>query len=129
MEFKIEILGDREHESINFVRPFDLSQPHCCGWDWLKRRRKTLSCWWTCIISYPMVFLSQVLREDFMAFYDGKELPPLRLQYKDFAQWQNSQKEMERINRQMAYWLKEFAGEIPVLEITYRLSPADKPEF
>ncbi len=64
----------------------------------------------------------QVLKEDFMALYEGKELPPLRLQYKDFSEWQNGEKERESLKLQEEYWLKELEGEIPVLEI-----PTDYP--
>ncbi|HLP61944.1 MAG TPA: condensation domain-containing protein, partial [Candidatus Deferrimicrobium sp.] len=64
----------------------------------------------------------QVLREDFQALYNGRSLVPLRIQYKDFAHWQNSPKETERIHGQMLYWLNEFSGEIPVLEL-----PLDYP--
>ncbi|MHC5062247.1 MAG: non-ribosomal peptide synthetase, partial [Planctomycetota bacterium] len=50
------------------------------------------------------------------------ELPPLRIQYKDFSQWQNSEKEKESIKLQEAYWLEVFSGEIPVLNL-----PLDYP--
>ncbi|HLP58100.1 MAG TPA: amino acid adenylation domain-containing protein, partial [Candidatus Deferrimicrobium sp.] len=63
-----------------------------------------------------------VLKEDFMAFYEGKELPPLRLQYKDFSEWQHGEREKKNFKRQEEFWLKEFAGEIPVLEL-----PTDYP--
>ncbi|MCU0287951.1 MAG: amino acid adenylation domain-containing protein, partial [Acidobacteria bacterium] len=65
---------------------------------------------------------SQVLKEDFSAFFEGKELPALRIQYKDFAQWQNSEKEKKNLEHQENYWLNEFAGELPVLEL-----PTDYP--
>ena len=64
----------------------------------------------------------EVLKQDFMTFYKGEELPPLRLQYKDFAEWQNNNKEREELKQQELYWVKEFAGEIPVLNI-----PTDYP--
>ena len=63
-----------------------------------------------------------ILETDFMALYHGRTLPPLNIRYKDFAAWQNGEKEKEKIKRQKAYWLKEFAGEIPVLDI-----PTDYP--
>jgi fengycin family lipopeptide synthetase D len=60
----------------------------------------------------------EVLVKDFMVLNEDKELPPpLRIQYKDFSQWQNSEKEKEKIKRQELYWLQEFKGEIPVLNI------------
>jgi len=64
----------------------------------------------------------QVLVKDFLSLYAGEELQPLRVQYKDFSQWQNGEKEKENIKSQEEYWLREFAGEIPVLEL-----PTDYP--
>jgi fengycin family lipopeptide synthetase D len=57
-----------------------------------------------------------------MAFYadKGGKLPSLRLQYKDFACWQNSDIQREAVKKQEEYWLRQFAGEIPVLHL-----PAD----
>jgi amino acid adenylation domain-containing protein len=64
----------------------------------------------------------EVFIKDFMALYDGEELPPLRLQYKDFAQWWNKEKEEGAINKQEVFWLNRFAVPTPVLDL-----PADFP--
>ena len=42
--------------------------------------------------------------------YTGEELPPLRIQYKDYAVWQQSEAQQERMRRQEAYWLKRSAA-------------------
>ncbi|WP_343859363.1 amino acid adenylation domain-containing protein, partial [Fulvivirga kasyanovii] len=57
------------------------------------------------------------------AFFHSKPSPlaPLRIQYKDYAAWLNSQLEGGELQAHRDYWLNEFAGEIPVLEL-----PADK---
>jgi hypothetical protein len=60
----------------------------------------------------------QVLREEFHAIYDGKELPGLRLQYKDYSQWQNCDEQKERLKQQESYWLKEFSSGIPGLNLS-----------
>jgi amino acid adenylation domain-containing protein len=49
-------------------------------------------------------------------------LPPLRLQYKDYSEWQNSKKGKKMIEQQETYWLREFEGEIPLLNL-----PTDFP--
>jgi tyrocidine synthetase-3 len=67
-------------------------------------------------------FSDDILAKDFLALYNGEELPCLRIQYKDFSRWQNSEKEKKNIKKQESYWLKEFEGEIPVLSI-----PTDYP--
>lgn len=59
---------------------------------------------------------------DFAVAYGGGELPPLELQYKDFAAWQNRFFASDRFARQEAYWLEQFAGEVPVLAL-----PTDEP--
>jgi tyrocidine synthetase-3 len=64
----------------------------------------------------------QILEQDFMALFEGKELPPLRIQYKDFSQWQNREKHRQILKKQETYWLKEFSGEIPILHL-----PTDYP--
>jgi amino acid adenylation domain-containing protein len=63
-----------------------------------------------------------LLVKDFTTIYRGQTLPEPRIQFKDFAQWQNSQKEKESLAAQGKYWINEFEGEIPVLDL-----PTDFP--
>jgi amino acid adenylation domain-containing protein len=60
-----------------------------------------------------------LLEEDFMSFYQGQQLPGLRLQYKDFSQWQNRLREEKQgeFNQQKEYWIKQFKDKVPVLNI------------
>ncbi len=52
---------------------------------------------------------------DFLALYNGAELAPLTLQYKDYSYWQMQQQESS-LKNQEAYWLDIFADGVPVLE-------------
>ncbi|MBE0339247.1 non-ribosomal peptide synthetase [Paenibacillus sp. 23TSA30-6] len=63
-----------------------------------------------------------VLIQDFIRLYAGDTLPPLRIQYKDYAAWQQDQQQSERYRQQESYWLNTFVGELPVLDI-----PTDYP--
>ncbi|RNB58979.1 amino acid adenylation domain-containing protein [Brevibacillus gelatini] len=63
-----------------------------------------------------------LLIEEFARFYQGDELPELRIQYKDFAHWQNEWLQTDEFARQEAYWVNAFTGEIPVLNM-----PTDYP--
>ncbi|MCP4151635.1 MAG: AMP-binding protein, partial [bacterium] len=58
-----------------------------------------------------------LLEEDFMKLYNGEIIPPLRLQYKDYSQWQNRERQKGRQDAQAAYWQQRFSGEIPVLNL------------
>src|SRR5258705_6615099 len=44
--------------------------------------------------------------------------PPLPIQYKDYADWQQQQLAGEALNEHRDYWLKQLQGELPVLELT-----------
>jgi tyrocidine synthetase-3 len=59
---------------------------------------------------------------EFMSLYGGKELPPLRLHYRDYSEWQNRQKGSETLKQQEAYWLGQFDGDLPVVNL-----PTDFP--
>ena len=52
---------------------------------------------------------------EFNALYNGEELEPLKLQYKDYSEWMKTRD----INSQKEYWLNEFSGEISVLSLPY----------
>jgi iturin family lipopeptide synthetase A len=64
----------------------------------------------------------EIFADEFLALYQGRQLPLLTIQYKDFAEWQIRLLEAEEIKKQEQYWLKEFSGEIPLLEL-----PIDYP--
>ena len=57
-----------------------------------------------------------ILVKEFIGIYTGKELPPLKLQYKDYAQWQRFSGR-GKIEQQEIYWLKKFEGNIPHINL------------
>ena len=144
VEFKIERLGTGEQEGVkekrrgdpewspdkgeelqivmNFIRPFDLSKAPLLRIGLVKEKgdRHILMMDMHHIISDGTSM--NILVKDFMALYQGKQLPELLLQYKDFSNWQKDEKQAESLKRQSEYWLNEFAGEIPVLNL-----PLDYP--
>jgi amino acid adenylation domain-containing protein len=68
------------------------------------------------------VFQSEFF-ECYRAFTAGRQarLPKLRIQYPDYAEWQRTWLEGERLQRQLDYWKTQMSGERPVLQL-----PADK---
>lgn len=55
----------------------------------------------------------------YTAYKQGNSSPlkPLRIQYRDYAEWQQGQLSSGGMKVHEAYWLKQFEGEIPVLEL------------
>ncbi|GMX65464.1 hypothetical protein Elgi_47340 [Paenibacillus elgii] len=58
-----------------------------------------------------------ILLEELAQLYEGSELPALRIQYKDYAVWQQADSDSERMSKQEAYWLEQLGGELPILEL------------
>ncbi|TNE54260.1 MAG: amino acid adenylation domain-containing protein, partial [Bacteroidetes bacterium] len=58
-----------------------------------------------------------ILVSDFIRSYQKQELSPLKIQYKDFAHWQKNYFESEAAKKSQAYWMTQFQGEIPVLNL------------
>jgi len=48
---------------------------------------------------------------------DGNPLPPLKIQYKDFAAWQNDLLEGDSAKELKEYWLQKLSGRLPVLDL------------
>ncbi len=69
------------------------------------------------------IFIKEVLH-----FYgkdqrkETTESEPLRIQYKDYAVWQQEEPGGDSFQRSRAYWLEQFSGVLPVLEL-----PTDHP--
>jgi amino acid adenylation domain-containing protein len=59
-----------------------------------------------------------------------EELPPLYIQYKDYSEWQNTKEEREKLEKQEEFWLNQFKGEIPILNLPtdYEKSPVQTIE-
>ncbi|WP_343691145.1 amino acid adenylation domain-containing protein [Chitinophaga sp.] len=65
----------------------------------------------------------EVLQKDILAHYNAftSGIPyntlPLKIQYKDYANWQQEQLATEAYLTSRKYWLEQFSGELPVLEL------------
>ena len=62
-----------------------------------------------------------VFWRELVAGYRGRELPPLPVQYGDYAHWQRCWADQDGYAEQLAYWEKHLA-DLQVLEL-----PADRP--
>ncbi|MGQ3482135.1 condensation domain-containing protein, partial [Paenibacillus sp. TY11] len=58
-----------------------------------------------------------VLTKEFVRLYSGEVLPPLRVQYKDYAIWQQGETQQDWMKRQEMFWLDNFRGELPLLDL------------
>ena len=137
VEFEIEDLdpGDREKSSSNpgdawgvaallknFIRPFDLAHTPLLRVGLVKTPNKQALLLLDLHHIISDAVSHNILVRDFMALGAGEELPGLRLQYKDFSQWQDDLIRSGALKTQQEYWLQELSGELPRLNL-----PTDYP--
>nr|P0C064.2 RecName: Full=Gramicidin S synthase 2; AltName: Full=Gramicidin S synthase II; Includes: RecName: Full=ATP-dependent proline adenylase; Short=ProA; AltName: Full=Proline activase; Includes: RecName: Full=ATP-dependent valine adenylase; Short=ValA; AltName: Full=Valine activase; Includes: RecName: Full=ATP-dependent ornithine adenylase; Short=OrnA; AltName: Full=Ornithine activase; Includes: RecName: Full=ATP-dependent leucine adenylase; Short=LeuA; AltName: Full=Leucine activase [Brevibacillus b len=105
-----------------FIQPFDLSVAPLLRVELLKLEedRHVLIFDMHHIISDGIS--SNILMKELGELYQGNALPELRIQYKDFAVWQNEWFQSEAFKKQEEYWVNVFADERPILDI-----PTDYP--
>ncbi|MGD2090545.1 MAG: SDR family NAD(P)-dependent oxidoreductase [Candidatus Aminicenantes bacterium] len=105
----------------NFVKPFDLSKAPFFRIGLIKRAEQYL----LIIDTHHIIvdhFSHSIVLEEFITLYSHRSLPALKLQYKDYAEWLLSDEKKADLRKQKEYWLKEFTGEFPVLNL-----PTDFP--
>lgn len=126
IEFKIEYFEDSQEEIgdiiKNFVRSFDLSRAPLLrvGVKKTRQSKQVLMVDMHHIVTDGISHV--ILINEFFSLYNDIQLPALRLQYKDYSEWQQSNKVSEVLEQQERFWLRGFEGEIPVLNI-----PTDYP--
>ncbi|WP_036702443.1 non-ribosomal peptide synthetase, partial [Paenibacillus sp. OSY-SE] len=115
--------GKAEERIRAFLRPFDLGEAPLLRTAVLRlgEARHLLLFDMHHIVSDGISM--SILVDEFVKLYAGEALEPLRLQYKDYAVWQREHYADSRAYEQLeAYWVDQFAGELPVLSL-----PADHP--
>ncbi|MBP2654775.1 MAG: non-ribosomal peptide synthetase [Firmicutes bacterium] len=126
IEFAIDFIHGAERDIPNiiqeFVQPFDLSKAPLfrVGLVELTKTKYMVVFDMHHIISDGVT--AAIFIKELASLYEGLELPDLRIQYKDFAIWQNSVFQTEDFRKQEEYWLQNFVGELPVLNM-----PSDYP--
>ncbi|WP_434284402.1 amino acid adenylation domain-containing protein, partial [Clostridium botulinum] len=118
-EFKLQYRntsGSIEDILNIFVRPFDLGKAPLFRIELIENREKIYLLMDMHHIISDGLSMS-ILINDFTEVYGGKTLEPLKLQYKDFAVWQNNFLKSEDMKKQEEYWINRFSDEIPVLNM------------
>ncbi len=121
VEFKVEYFEQDEENVLGkikeLIKPFALNKAPLLRVGLIKTKEDRH------IMLYDMhhiisdgVSMSIIVKE-FIQLYEGLKLPELKLQYKDFSEWQNHLFQTEGITKQEEYWKEVFKGNIPVLSM------------
>lgn len=121
VDFSIQYLKGTEDRIIDlakeFVQPFDLSKAPLLRVSLVELAKEKHALFFDMhnIISDGVSL--NVFRREFAELYEGVELPELKVQYKDFAQWQNDLFKTDLFKKQEEFWLKTFSDRIPTFNM------------
>lgn len=105
-----------------FIRPFDLTQPPLLRAGLITNTAESH----VLMIDMPHIVTDgtsmALFVKEFLMLYSGNTLPPLRIQYKDYSEWQHRMLNSGELEKQEHYWLNIFKGDIPELNM-----PTDYP--
>ncbi|MCE7996918.1 MAG: amino acid adenylation domain-containing protein, partial [Roseivirga sp.] len=117
LDFKLKTFDTSDQQQAaeivrDFVRPFDLTQAPLlrAGVIRLSDEEYVLMTDMHHIISDGVSM--NILRDEFATLYDGGELPGLKLQYKDYSEWQQGSAARQKLAKSKSFWLDQF-NELP----------------
>ncbi|MGO4295030.1 condensation domain-containing protein, partial [Chitinophaga sp. RAB17] len=117
-----------EQVRLDYLRPFDLAAGPLIH---ARLIRVAAEKWVFSYVIHHIIsdgWSMEVLINELMHLYniflkgEAVELPPLRIQYKDYAVWQQEQLSGANLQTHRDYWLQQFEGPLPILELS-----SDKP--
>jgi len=103
----------------NFIRPFDLSKSPLLRIALIKEEEQK----YILMVDMHHIIADgvslNIFARDFMSLYAEEQLPPLRIQYKDYTQWESSEVGRAAQHRQAVYWHEQFSSEwgVPLLKL------------
>jgi amino acid adenylation domain-containing protein len=128
VDFEIQVYerepggGDQKAAIIkSFIRPFDLARPPLLRVGLFYTPAGDGGDYYLLMVDMHHIVCDglsmNILTREFRAFYEDRPLPEPRLQYRDYAHWQVRPEVRAAILRQKAYWIEQFADQVPVLSL------------
>lgn len=120
-EFNIEFFDasiEAEDSVIDkFIRPFDLGRAPLMRIGLMRQEEAK----WLLLMDMHHIITDgrsdNIFLDEFVKFYGGQRLPELRIQYKDYSEWQYEEARFEEMRKQELFWLKQFSKKIPTLNL------------
>ena len=108
----------------SFIRPFEMEESPMIRLELIKISNEKH------VLNFDMHHIISdgtsldIIIQDIIELYSGKEPSDLAVQYKDYVLWQNNYLKTEYMKKQATYWLQTMKDEMPVLSI-----PLDYPRL
>ena len=122
INFKLQIVNDENFDNLNilfkdFVKPFDLAKAPLFRAKFISftNGKSAILLDMHHIISDGSSM--SILVDELCKLYNDEVLPELTISYKDFAVFENNEIDSEEFKKAEDYWISQFSGEIPVLNL------------
>lgn len=111
------VADDMENNIQNYIKPFDLEKGPLFRINLFRVNQEK---------SYLFIDMHHIITdlvsiklfmEEVAKFYNGENLPEVKLQYRDFSEWQNEKIRTSRFEKLEQFWLNEFQDGFPVLDL------------
>lgn len=110
--------GTLDDIMTNFIKPFDLAKPPLLRAILLQNKNGNVL-----VIDMHHIITDEysmdMLTKEINSLIENKPLKKLKLQYKDFAYWNNLLLNNELVSKQGSYWLDVYKDHIPRLNLVY----------
>jgi amino acid adenylation domain-containing protein/thioester reductase-like protein len=70
-----------------------------------------------------------ILMNELCKIYNGEELEKGKIEYKDFAEWENKKIKLNKFRKSEDYWMKQFEEELPTLNLPTTFKRQSKNTF
>jgi acyl carrier protein len=134
VDFKLDVYDGAAGEEVqaiidNYIKPFDLSKAPFIRAAIVNIIDKGI----LLILDMHHIISDglshEIFEREFIGRYKGETLPELRLQYKDYSVWQNSEEQKQAIKKQEEYWLNVLTGDLPKLNLEMDFKREAVPSF
>ena len=117
LDYELSQLDDENSIYASFVKPFNLSTAPLFRAKLvkLKKGKNLLLLDIHHIISDGSSL--NILLQELCTLYNDKNLPNKRIEYKDFAVWEQNKLEKNSFNKAKEYWINQFKDDIPLLNM------------
>jgi len=133
-EFKLDFHETNKEDELKtivnkFIRPFFLNQIPLLRVGLIKRKESLY------ILLLDMHHIISdgislnIFIKEYLDLYSGHKLPRPEFHYKDYAEWQNKEERRGTLKEQETYWLKQFEGNLPVLNLPIDFIRPSKQNF
>ncbi|WP_173696105.1 non-ribosomal peptide synthetase [Clostridium beijerinckii] len=111
-----ETQGKLDDIVADYVKPFDLSKPPLIRVGLMELEQQKYALLFDMHQAITDGTSTNILIKEIKDLYEGKDLSPETIQYKDYSIWYSEFHKSDEVQKKREFWLDLFSGKIPLLD-------------